>query len=48
MGINNILGSQWNALKSGKGVNMLFGKTPNVLTIIKKTDVINTNSILKR
>ena len=46
-GIENVLGSQWNALTPGKGVKMLLEKTPNVLTKIKETDVIDTDSILK-
>ena len=46
-GIGNILGSQWNALTPGKGVKMLLEKEPNVLTKIKETDVIDTNSVLK-
>ena len=46
-GIKNVLGRQWNALTSGKGVKMLLEKEPNVLIKIKETDVINTDSILK-
>ena len=46
-GIENVLGSQWNALTPGKGVTMLLEKVPNVLTKIKETDVIDTDSILK-
>ena len=46
-GIENDLGSQWNVLTPGKGANMLLHKTPNVLTKIKETDVIDTNSVLK-
>ena len=45
--MENVLGSQWNVPTLGEGVKSLFGKTPNVLTIIKETDVINTDSILK-
>ena len=46
-GIENVLGSQWNALTPGKGVKMLLKKVPNVLTKIKETDVIDTARILK-
>ena len=45
-GIENVLCSQWNALMPGKGVKMLLEKVPNVLTKIKETDVIDTDSIL--
>ena len=46
-GIGNVLGSRWNALEPGKGANMLLGKEPNLLTKTKKTDVIDTNSVVK-
>ena len=40
-------GMHLNALTPGKGVKMLLQKTPNVLTKIKETNVIDTDSILK-
>ena len=43
-GIENILGGQWNALTPGKGVTMLLGKVQNLLTKIKETDIIDTDS----
>ena len=44
--MKNALGSQRNPLASGKGVKILLNKVPHVLTKIKETDVIDTNSIL--
>ena len=35
-GIENVLGSQWNALTPGKGVKSLLKENPNVLTISKR------------
>ena len=45
--IENILGSQWNALTPGEGVKMLLLKTPNALTKTKETEVIDTVGVLK-
>jgi hypothetical protein len=47
MGIKNVLGSQWNTLTPGKEVKKLLSKTPNVITKLKETDVIDADSILK-
>ena len=47
-GIENVLGSQWNVLTPRKDVTTLLEEVPNVLTKIKETNVINTNSVLKK
>ena len=46
-GIKKFLGSHNNALVPGKGVKILLDKEQNLLTKIKETNIINTNSILK-
>ena len=47
-GIENVLGSQWNVLTPRKDVTTLLEEVPNVLTKIKETNVIDTNSVLKK
>ena len=47
MGIENVLGSQWNILTPGKGVKMPLKEEPNVLTKVRERYVIDTDSILK-
>ena len=47
-GIQNVLGRQWNSLTPGKGVKLLLAKTSNVLTNIKETGVVETDTILEK
>ena len=47
-GIENVLGSQWNVLTPGQGVKFLLARTSNLLTAILETDVIDTDTILKK
>ena len=46
--IKYFLGSQWNALTPGKGMKIFLGEEPNDLTKIKDTDMVDTDSILKK